>query len=86
MLYGVRKCYITLSIVYGFPFISNSNPTTFPINLLPNGDCGESAKMVLFSILNFGKAVLMNNNIPLDFTKLPNATFYVLEKHQFCLE
>ena len=45
-------------MVYLVVLISNSKPTLLPINLLPKGDCGESAMMFVPSIVILGKAKL----------------------------
>ena len=50
--------YSTFSIKYLVPLISNENPTSFPINLFPNGDCGESAITLIPSTAIFGSAAL----------------------------
>jgi hypothetical protein len=46
-------------------------PTVFPINLFPNGDCGDKAITLTPSILILGNARLRYKYIPFAFTKLP---------------
>jgi hypothetical protein len=54
--YSKKRNYSILSITYFVPLISKENPTLFPINLFPNGDCGESAITFVPSIAILGSA------------------------------
>jgi hypothetical protein len=51
------------SIINFVVFISKVNPTVFPINLFPKGDWGETAIMVVSSIVILGKAALTKSNM-----------------------